>query len=225
MLLQKERQDVVNYCRKMITAGLTKGTGGNISILNRERGLMAVSPSGIDYFKTIAEDVVVMDLDGNIVDGKRKPSSEYELHRIFYVRRDDIAAVVHTHSVYSTVLATLRQPLPAASYLVAYSGLDVRCADYASFGTRELAEKTFEAMQDRFAVLMANHGLLTGSTDIINAFNIAEQIEHCAEVYVKARAIGTPVILGEDEMTRMVVKFGSFYGQKVSHDEPDEKDE
>ncbi|TYC88063.1 L-fuculose-phosphate aldolase [Acetobacterium wieringae] len=225
MLLQKERQDVVNYCCKMITAGLTKGTGGNISILNRKRGLMAVSPSGIDYFKTTVEDVVVMDLDGNIVDGKRKPSSEYELHRIFYVRRDDIAAVVHTHSVYSTVLATLRQPLPAASYLVAYSGLDVRCADYASFGTQELAEKTFEAMQDRFAVLMANHGLLTGSTDILNAFNIAEQIEHCAEVYVKARAIGTPVILDEDEMARMVVKFGSFYGQKVSHDEPDEKDE
>ncbi|WP_303868059.1 L-fuculose-phosphate aldolase [Acetobacterium wieringae] len=225
MLLQKERQDVVNYCRKMITAGLTKGTGGNISILNREKGLMAVSPSGIDYFETLVEDVVVMDLDGKIVDGRRKPSSEYELHRIFYVRRDDIAAVVHTHSVYSTVLATLRQPLPASSYLVAYSGLDVRCADYASFGTMELAEKTFEAMRDRFAVLMANHGLLTGSTDILNAFNIAEQIEHCAEVYVKARAIGTPVVLDADEMARMVVKFDRFYGQKVSYHEPDEKDE
>ncbi|HAZ06309.1 MAG TPA: fuculose phosphate aldolase, partial [Acetobacterium sp.] len=101
MLLQKEREDVVKYCRKMITAGLTKGTGGNISILSRERGLMAVSPSGIDYFETAADDVVVMDLNGEIIDGKRKPSSEYELHRIFYVRRDDIAAGVHTHSVYS----------------------------------------------------------------------------------------------------------------------------
>lgn len=135
MLLQNEREDVVKYCRKMITAGLTKGTGGNISILNRELGLMAVSPSGIDYFETTAADVVVMDLAGNVVDGRRKPSSEYELHRIFYVRRQDMDAVVHTHSVYATVLATLRQPLPAASYLVAYSGLDVRCAEYASFGT------------------------------------------------------------------------------------------
>lgn len=221
MLLQKEREDVIKYCRKMITAGLTKGTGGNISIYNRERGLMAVSPSGIDYFETEVADVAVMDLDGKIVDGKRKPSSEYELHRIFYVKRQDIAAVVHTHSVYSTVLATLRQPLPASSYLVAYSGLDVRCADYASFGTQELAERTFEAMTDRFAVLMANHGLLTGSKDIRNAFNIAEQIEHCAEVYVKARAIGEPVILDEDEMKRMIIEFDSFYGQKVSKDELD----
>ena len=219
MLLQNEREDVVKYCRKMITAGLTKGTGGNISILNRELGLMAVSPSGIDYFETTAADVVVMDLAGNVVDGRRKASSEYELHRIFYVRRQDIDAVVHTHSVYATVLATLRQPLPAASYLVAYSGLDVRCAEYASFGTTELAERTFDAMNERFAVLMANHGLLTGSKDILNAFNIAEQIEYCAEVYVKARAIGDPVILDQKEMEKMIVKFSSSYGQKTAKNE------
>ena len=219
MLLQNEREDVVKYCRKMITAGLTKGTGGNISILNRELGLMAVSPSGIDYFETTAADVVVMDLAGNVVDGRRKPSSEYELHRIFYVRRQDIDAVVHTHSVYATVLATLRQPLPAASYLVAYSGLDVRCAEYASFGTAELAERTFDAMNQRFAVLMANHGLLAGSKDILNAFNIAEQIEYCAEVYVKARAIGDPVILDEKEMKKMIDKFSSSYGQKTEKKE------
>ncbi|MBU4438581.1 MAG: L-fuculose-phosphate aldolase [Acetobacterium sp.] len=215
MILKKERQDVVKYCRKMITTGLTKGTGGNISIYNRELSLMAISPSGIDYFETEPEDVVVMDLDGRIVDGERKPSSEQALHRIFYVKRNDINAVVHTHSVYSTVLATLRQPLPASSYLVAYSGLDVRCANYASFGTDELAQVTYQAMVDRYAVLMANHGLLTGSKDILNAFNIAEQIEHCAEVYVKARSIGQPVILDEAEMKRMIVKFNSFYGQKT----------
>ncbi len=180
---------------------------------------MAVSPSGIDYFETTAADVVVMDLAGNVVDGRRKPSSEYELHRIFYVRRQDIDAVVHTHSVYATVLATLRQPLPAASYLVAYSGLDVRCAEYASFGTTELAERTFDAMNERFAVLMANHGLLTGSKDILNAFNIAEQIEYCAEVYVKARAIGDPVILDQKEMEKMIVKFSSSYGQKTAKNE------
>lgn len=215
MILQKEREDVVKYCQKMIISGLTKGTGGNISIYNREKELMAISPSGIDYFETAPEDIVVMDIKGKIVDGKRKPSSEHELHRIFYVKRDDIDAVVHTHSIYSTVLATLRQPLPASSYLVAFSGLDVRCADYASFGSVELAELTFDAMTDRYAVLMANHGLLTGGNDILNAFNIAEQIEHCAEVYVKARAIGQPVILDEDEMKRMVVKFSESYGQRT----------
>jgi L-fuculose-phosphate aldolase len=94
MLLEQERIDVVKYCKKLITAGLTTGTGGNISILNREKGLYAMSPSGMDYFETQPEDVVVMDLDGNVVDGKRKPSSEHALHRIFYTDRDDLDAIV-----------------------------------------------------------------------------------------------------------------------------------
>ncbi len=198
----------------LITHGLTKGTGGNISILNREEGLFAISPSGIDYFETEPEDIVVMNLKGEIVDGDRKPSSEHELHRIFYTDRDDIAAVVHTHSVYSTVLATLREGLPASSYLVAFSGYDVRCAEYASYGSMELAKNTFEAMKERNAAFMANHGLIAGGSDILNAFNIVEQIEQCAEVYVKARAIGTPVLLDHDEMTRMIDSFNNSYGQR-----------
>jgi len=219
MILQREREEIVDYCRKMITSGLTKGTGGNISIYNREQKLIAISPSGIDYFETEPEDIVVMDLDGKIVEGKRKPSSEYALHRIFYVKRDDIDAVVHTHSVYATVLATLRQPLPASSYLVAYAGLDVQCAEYASFGTLELANFTFAAMSDRYAVLMANHGLLTGGKDVMNAFNIAEQIEYCAEVYVKARAIGKPVILDEEEMKKNIQVFNNSYGQHAAKED------
>ncbi|WP_195268050.1 L-fuculose-phosphate aldolase [Eubacterium sp. 1001713B170207_170306_E7] len=214
MLLQKEREDVVKYCQMLITHGLTKGTGGNISILNREEGLFAISPSGIDYFETEPEDIVVMNLKGEIVDGVRKPSSEHELHRIFYTDRDDIASVVHTHSVYSTVLATIREGLPASSYLVAFSGYDVRCAEYASYGSVELAKNTFEAMKDRNAAFMANHGLIAGGSDILNAFNIVEQIEQCAEVYVKARAIGTPVLLDQDEMTRMIDSFNNSYGQR-----------
>lgn len=214
MLLQKEREDVVKYCQMLITHGLTKGTGGNISILNQEEGLFAISPSGIDYFETEPEDIVVMNLKGEIVDGDRKPSSEHELHRIFYTDRDDIAAVVHTHSVYSTVLATLREGLPASSYLVAFSGYDVRCAEYASYGSMELAKNTFEAMKERNAAFMANHGLIAGGSDILNAFNIVEQIEQCAEVYVKARAIGTPVLLDHDEMTRMIDSFNNSYGQR-----------
>ena len=212
MLLQKEREDVVKYCQMLITHGLTKGTGGNISILNREEGLFAIS--GIDYFETEPEDIVVMNLKGEIVDSNRKPSSEHELHRIFYTDRDDIDAVVHTHSVYSTVLATLREGLPASSYLVAFSGYDVRCAEYASYGSMELAKNTFEAMKERNAAFMANHGLIAGGSDILNAFNIVEQIEQCAEVYVKARSIGTPVLLDHDEMTRMIDSFNNSYGQR-----------
>lgn len=222
MLLEKERAAVAAYGKKLITAGLTKGTGGNLSVLNREAGYFAISPSGMDYFETEPEDVVVMDLEGRIVDGKRKPSSEHAIHRIFYANREDLGAMVHTHSTYATVLATLGEKLPASSYLVAYAGLDVPCAPYASFGTEALAKVTFEAMQDRKAVLMQNHGLLAGGKDLLNAFNVAEEIEQCCKVYVLARSIGKPIILPEEEMREMMVRFDADYGQRRSKSEKNE---
>ena len=213
MLLQKEREQVVEYCLKMINAGLTKGTGGNISIFNREEGLYAISPSGMDYYSMKPEDVVVMKLKDEVVEGTRRPSSEWGLHSIFYKNREDIDAVVHTHSTYCAVLATNREELPPSSYLVAFAGPNVRCAPYASFGTPELADAAYEYMKDRKAVLLANHGLVAGGSTILKAFQVAEEIEFCAEVYVKARSIGTPVLLSEEEMEYMLERFQD-YGQK-----------
>ncbi len=213
MLLLKERVEVVEYCKKMINAGLTKGTGGNISIFNREKGLYAISPSGMDYYSMQPEDVVVMNLQDEVVDGTRRPSSEWELHSIFYKNREDIDAVVHTHSTYCAVLATNREELPPSSYLVAFAGPNVRCAPYASFGTPALAKNAYDYMVDRKAVLLANHGLVAGGSSILKAFQVAEEIEFCAEVYVKARSIGTPVLLSEEEMEYMLVRFQD-YGQK-----------
>jgi len=212
MLLEKERTEIVETCKKLITHGLTVGTGGNISIYNREENLIAVSPSGVDYFAATPEDIVVMDMSGGVVDSNRKPSSEWGMHKIFYDRREDINAVVHTHSTYCTAIATLRQPLPASNYLVAFSGYDVRCAEYQTFGTQELAESAFEAMQERRAVLLANHGLLTGAGTLEAAFQIAEEIEHCAKIHCIASSFGDPVILSHDEMTLMQEKFKT-YGQ------------
>ena len=213
MLLKAEREQIVEYGKKLITSGLTKGTGGNISIYNREHNLMAISPSGIDYFETKPEDIVVLNLEGEIVEGTRKPSSELGMHSIFYQRREDINAIVHTHSPFCTTISALNWDLPAASYLVAYAGPNVRCAKYATFGTEELAENAFEAMKDRRAVLLANHGLLAGAHDLINAFNIAEEIEFSAEIYYRAKSIGEPVILPEQEMQLMLEKFKT-YGQR-----------
>lgn len=213
MLLEDERKDVVKYCKMMIESELTKGTGGNISIYNREKDLVAISPSGIEYSTMTADDVVVVDLKGDIVDGRYKPSSELNMHLIFYNNRDDINALVHTHSVYAKTLSSLRITLPAVSYLIAYAGHDVRCAKYASFGTKELAENAYKGMLDRNAVLLANHGMLAGSKNIKNAFNIAEEIEFCAEVYYRAKTIGTPIILDEKEMSLMIEKFKT-YGNK-----------
>ncbi|EEJ6214847.1 L-fuculose-phosphate aldolase [Salmonella enterica subsp. enterica serovar Muenchen] len=212
MLLEKERIDIIEKCKKLVTHGLTVGTGGNISIFDRKTELMAISPSGIDYFSAKPDDIVIMDMNNNIIDSSRKPSSEWEMHSIFYKRRNDINAVVHTHSTYCTVLATLHKPLPASNYMVALAGYDVRCADYQTFGTSELAEAAFNAMLDRQAVLLANHGLLTGSGTLDAAFNIAEQLEHCAKIHCVASSFGEPIILDYEEMTLMKEKFRT-YGQ------------
>lgn len=212
MIMLEEKKLIVEYGKKLVTSNLTKGTGGNLSIYNREKNLMAISPSGIDYFKIGVEDIVVMNLKGNIVDGHREPSSEYDMHRIFYENRDDIDAIIHTHTMYATTLACLNWSLPPVHYMVALAGLDVRCANYATYGTKELAENAFEAMKDRYAVLLANHGLLAGSKDLANAFNITEEIEYVAELYYRTKAIGEPVILSEEEMTLMIEKFKT-YGQ------------
>ena len=214
MLLERERKDIVEYCNKLITQGLTKGTGGNISVFNREENLMAISPSGIEYHELTPKDIVVLDLQHNIVEGTNKPSSELSMHSVFYRKREDINAVVHTHSRFAKTLASLRWELPAVSYLVAFAGINVRCAEYESFGTDELAESAFKAMEDRKAVFLANHGMLAGANDLKNAFNIAEEIEFCAEIYYRAKQLGEPVILSEDEMNRMLIKFQS-YGQQV----------
>ena len=160
MILREEREQVVEYCRMLTTHRLTKGTGGNISACNREKGLMAISPSGMDYFKTEPEDVVVLDLEGRVVEGRRIPSSEADMHRLLYIDRSDVNAVVHTHSTYATTLACMRWNLPAVHYLVGFAGLDVRCTPYATFGTPELARLAREGMKGRFAVLLGNHGLL-----------------------------------------------------------------
>ncbi len=213
MLLMEERELIVEYGKKLITSGLTKGTGGNISICKREQNLMAISPSGLDYFLTKPEDIVVVDLEGNIVEGYRKPSSELEMHSILYRNRSDIDAVVHAHSTYSTTISCLNWELPAVHYLVAFAGKNVRCTEYATFGTKQLAENAYKGMEDRYAVLLANHGLLAGAINLHQAFNIAEEIEFCAEIYYRTKCIGEPVILAEAEMELMLEKFKT-YGQK-----------
>lgn len=213
MLLKSEREKIVEYGKKLVSSGLTQGTGGNISIFNRELNLFAISPSGIDYFETTPEDVVVLDLNRKIIDGMRKPSSELDMHHIFYEKRKDVNVLVHTHSPYAKTIASLGWELPAVSYLVAYAGPNVRCAPYETFGTKELAESAFKGMEDRRAVLLANHGLLAGAHNIETAFTIAQEIEFCARIYYQAKCIGEPIILSEAEMMKLAEKFAT-YGQR-----------
>lgn len=215
MLLKEEREQVLEFGVKLITSKLTTGTGGNLSVFNREKGLMAIKPSGMEYLDIKLEDIVIMDLEGNVVESKRKPSSEYTMHKVFYERRQDVNAVVHTHSTYATTLACLGLSLPAIHYLIAFSGTnEVPCTPYVPFGSKELAELAYKYMETTYAVLLGNHGLLTAGPNMDYAFSAMEEIEFCAELYCRAKALGNPQILTKEEI-EVVKGIFSTYGQKV----------
>lgn len=214
MLMEKARKEIVEYGKKLVTSNLTKGTGGNLSVFDRETGYMAITPSGIDFFEIQPEDIVIMDLEGNIVEGDRLPSSEWEMHLLQYKERTDLDAVIHAHTTYATVLACLRWELPATHYMIAVAGKNVRCAEYATYGSHELAVNATKAMMDRRAVILANHGILAGANDLLNAFNTIEEIEYCSQIYYMAKSIGEPVVLPDEEMALMAEKFKT-YGQRT----------
>ena len=204
MILEKEREQVIEYSLKLLSEGLTNGTAGNVSIFNREEGLVAISPTGVNYSELTPEMISIVDLEGKLIEGL-KPSSELEMHMILYRNREDVNAVIHTHPVYTTVLACLRQDLPAIDYMIAVTGATkVKCAEYASYGTKELAENAYKAMGSSLAVILANHGLTTAGKDIANAFNITVQVEYISNLYIKARNIGEPIILPDNEMNSML---------------------
>lgn len=217
MLMEKARHELVEFGKKLVNANLTKGTGGNLSVFDRQNGTVAITPSGIDFFEITAEDIVIIDLDGKVIEGKRVPSSEWEMHLMPYRNRTDIDAVIHAHTTYTTALAVLRWDLPASHYMIAVAGKDVRCAPYATYGSHELAVNADEYMKDRRAVILANHGILAGAQDLLNAFNIIEEIEYCSHIHLLASSVGKPVILPDEELALMAEKFKS-YGQRKAKD-------
>lgn len=213
MLLAEERQAIVDGGNAMVRAGLTAGTGGNLSLVCRRRGLIAISPSGVDYAAMRPQDVALVDLKGHTVGGVFKPSSELGFHLMLYRRRPAINAVVHTHSVYATTLACLGWELPAVHYLVGFAGRKVPVAPYATFGTDALAASVAATLgADYNAVLLANHGLVAVGHDLQAALNTAEEVEFAARVYYQARCAGQPVLLPDREMDVVIEKFKT-YGQ------------
>jgi L-fuculose-phosphate aldolase len=214
MLLAEERQAVVEGGNAMVHAGLTTGTGGNVSQICRKRGLIAISPSGLDYAAMRPEDVALVDLDdGFTVEGSCKPSSELGFHLALYRQRTEVGAVVHTHSVYATTLACLGWELPAVHYLVGFAGRKVPVAPYATFGTDELAASVAATIDSQFnAVLLANHGLVAVGGDMPTALKTAEEVEFVARIYFQTKCVGQPVLLSDREMDIVIEKFKT-YGQ------------
>ena len=213
MKLEQERELLTEYGRRMSRAGLSVGTSGNLSIYVPEEGLMAITPSGLDYEATTPADIVVMDLDAHVVEGERKPSSEWALHTKFYQRHPAARAVVHTHSMYCTTLACLGKPLEAVHYAIGAAGTArIPVAPYRLFGSPELAEAAVEACGDGKAVLLANHGLVAWEGSLPKAFSLARDLEFTAELQWRAMAVGTPTILTDSQMAEALERFKT-YGQ------------
>jgi L-fuculose-phosphate aldolase len=211
MILQKERNTIVAFGKKLLTSGLTAGTGGNLSIANRKKNVVAITPSGVDYLEMSPEDVVLVGMEGGLIEtSKYKPSSELLFHLALYRRRQDIQAVVHTHSVYATTLATLGWEIPAFHYLVAYSGEKVPLAAYATFGSEKLARNVADAIGENNAVLMGSHGVVTVGATLAKAFETADIIEYVARVYYLAKNLGEPTILSDEEMKKVIEKFKGY---------------
>lgn len=215
MRLEKERKEIVAFGRKLLTSGLTAGTGGNLSIANRKSNLVAITPSGVDYLEIRPQDIVLVGMGGEPVEtSKYKPSSELLFHLALYRKRPDIQSIVHTHSVYASTLATLGWEIPAFHYLVAYSGKKVPLAAYATFGSETLARNVAGAIGENNAVLMEGHGLVTVGPTLVRAFETAEIIEYVARVYCLAKALGEPTLIPVEEMDKVIEKFKS-YGQRA----------
>jgi L-fuculose-phosphate aldolase len=210
MRLLKQRNDIVRFGKKLVTSGLTVATGGNLSVADRREGLVAISPSGVDYFAMKPSQVTVVTVEGKKVEGRGNPSSELPLHLALYRKRNDVEAVVHTHSLYATTVASLGWEIPAFHYLVGFSGKKVPIAPYATFGSDELARNVAQALKEFNAVLMASHGLVTVGESLEGAFTVAEIVEYLSRVYCQVKTLGEPPLLPDEEMARVIEKFKQY---------------
>ena len=212
------RMGLVKAARRLVAIGMSPATSGNLSA--RCKGGYIITPSGEAYDAVAPEDLVFMGDDWEHSGGQKPPSSEWRLHRDIYRRRPEAMAVVHSHSTAATALACLRRSIPAFHYEVAFAGgSDIRCSDYATFGTQALSNVALAALEGRRACLLANHGALVFGESVEDAALLAERVENLARLYMQALTVGEPTLLDEAEMNRVVAKFAG-YGKAASGPPP-----
>lgn len=211
------RREIIDRCREMNSNGINQGTSGNISARFGDR--MLVSPSAIPYDEMTPEMIASMPLDGDGEwDGPKKPSSEWRFHFSLLRERPDADAVVHAHPPYCTALAIARKEIPACHYMIAaFGGNNVRCGGYATFGTEALSNFAVEAMKDRTACLLANHGMIVIGENLAKAMWRAVELEAIARQYYLALQIGGQVVLSDAAIDETRARFAG-YGLQVEDD-------
>jgi L-fuculose-phosphate aldolase len=207
------RQEIISTCRRLDALGLNQGTSGNISVRashDPADGFL-LTPTSLDYDLMAPADIVHVAPDG-ACSGARRPSSELPFHLAIMRARPDARAIVHTHSTHATAVSCLRRGIPAVHYLIAlFGGADIRCAEYATFGTEQLSTNVVRALAGRRAALLANHGLIVVGDNLAHALSLTVEMEQLAKLYLATLAAGIrPVILDNAEIARVTERFRTY---------------
>lgn len=205
---------IIETCRDLERRGLNQGTSGNLSArLGPGSDSYLITPTAVPYDIMRPEDMVRMRMDG-AHSGSRQPSSEWRFHRDIYRARPEVGAVVHTHSGFSTTLACLRRDIPAFHYMIAlFGGNNIRCCEYATYGTQELSDLVLKALEGRNAALMGSHGLVVLGPTLERALALTIEAETLAMMYWRAVQMGQPRLLSDPQISVVMEKFASYgYG-------------
>ena len=206
MLTQKK--EVIKFAKLLNHRKLSALRSGNISL--RHKNGFLITPSGKKYSSLKVKDIVFVNLKGEF-NKKQKPSSEWRFHQDIYISKTKAKAIVHSHSTYATALSTHNKKIPSFHYMVALAGgSDIKCAKYATYGTRELSKNILKALKNRFACLIANHGQIAFGSSLADAFELAEEVDNLAKQYIKALLLGRPKLLSLNEMKKVLNKSKTY---------------
>ena len=212
------RKEIVQTCRRMRASGLVAGTEGNVSARTPD-GNVLITPSGLDYALMEPEDVVVVSLEGETLEGAFEPSVETPMHAGIYRARPETLGIVHTHARFSTTLACLNLEIPPVHYMLANLSDEGRVpvSHYATYGTEELARNAAEALgESHRACLLRNHGTIAVGASVTEAYSRTELLEEMAEVYYRARLAGEPVLLTPEQLAEVSAKIHDYGQSKPS---------
>ena len=198
---QKYKEEIVYVCKKLLNDGHVIGSAGNVSmrVKKGDEEFVLITPSNVNYKDMEPEDILIIDLEGKVIEGERNPSVEKHLHLGIYKDREDVNAIIHSHGMYSTILSTLNLSLPPImEELVPYLGGEVLCSDYGEAGSEELADNVKASLEDRSAVILANHGSLCCGSHLEGAYTVLQYLERGSKTYYLAKLIKEPNLLPED---------------------------
>lgn len=214
MLLQAVREELVVLNQALPENGLVTWTSGNVSIRDPGTGYVAIKPSGVAFPDLTPDSMIVLDLEGNLIEGNKKPSSDTSSHLYIYRNRPDVNGVVHTHSNYATAFAAIGQPIPV--YLTAQAdefGGPIPCGGFALIGGEEIGKIVIEAIGSSPAVLLKNHGVFTVGPDGKSALKAAVMVEDIARTTWLALQIGTPMEISHEDIAKLHQRYTQVYGQ------------